>query len=127
MIPKHIIEKAIAGGWKPTPPIGDRIVLIHQRRFGIVTAQKMYECFIALDPDFWMALGKEMGWKEVYIGKCEECGYVRYRDKPYHGYECSKNEDFNPAQPPLEYAHRFYDLILHKASQEEITSFWKSL
>lgn len=93
MIPKNIIEKAIAGGWNYPPWFEDTYFLVQTNT---PTADKILDTWTALDPDFWMALGKEMGWQDAEF-------FVH--DK----------------------APRFYDLILRKASQEEMDSFWKSL
>lgn len=90
MIPIRIIEKAIAGGYGK----------------GSDSYSTLYTGMI-FDPNFWMALGKEMGWSK----------WGEYDD------EYKKSSD-----PQWQYeAHRFYDLILRKASQEEITKFWETI
>lgn len=106
MIPTHIIEKAIAGGWifqnsKKIEVLeggfrGTRILVTYKDEYRRYPAYEE----IALDPDFWMALGLACGWA---------------------GGETTA-EMFATTQ-----AHKFLDLILSKASQDDIAAFWKSL
>lgn len=72
MIPQQAITKAIEGGWKPKNteitgnclPVGNGWSFVQLRssledaRFFVVFSD------IALDPTFWQALGKALGWKE---------------------------------------------------------------
>jgi hypothetical protein len=52
MIPKAAIEKAIEGGWRlPQPCEHDGIKFYHTGD-------------TALDPSFWQALGKALGWSD---------------------------------------------------------------
>jgi hypothetical protein len=50
-IPKEIIEKAIAGGWDDYKTIR-----------GCVVSPDEEPMLAALDPTFWQALGKSLGW-----------------------------------------------------------------
>lgn len=101
MIPTHVIEKAIAGGWKWNTHIDCHC-----------------DCCIYSQPDFWQALGKEMGWnlsepqvKYIKVGTPQNGGTMTsFVVNGYHAH-----------------AKDFYDLILRKASPEDITHFWKSL
>lgn len=89
LVPNYILQGAIAGGYKEYEGYEDTIDWQ----------------VIALDPDFWMALGKEVGWMkdDYYIaGIPQGRHYIRE-------------------------AHRFYDLILRKASQEQINNFWQNI
>lgn len=74
---KDYIKKAITlakeGGYKLIPAVGDRIIMFHIRRFGRATATKMWQAFIFLDPKFWQALGKSLGWSEE-MELCFGCG-----------------------------------------------------
>lgn len=54
MIPKRAIEKAIEGGWK------DRLYRIYSGNTEVWTH---YDSLI-LDPTFWQALGKALGWSK---------------------------------------------------------------
>lgn len=95
-IPKNVIEKAIEGGWKNYPSdfgLNDHYLVMHD-----------IACITALDPTFWQALGKALGWKWSY--RCPECKEVS--DLP--------TWEFN--------AKRFYDLILQEKPTEE---FWSDL
>lgn len=73
MIPKRIIEKAIERGWEPAVDFymeypsqwvqadDCSMVFIGQsgKIFGIYEIEK-----IVLDPSFWQALGKALGWRD---------------------------------------------------------------
>lgn len=84
-IPKEIIEKAIQGGWStPTP--------------GKWIENEGWYAHVALDPSFWQALGKSLGWGEG-------SGGIEVWD--WHGY-----------------ARNFYDHILQGHDTDE---FWKEL
>lgn len=83
MIPKSAIEKAIRGGWNEEVQSwlkeadGDWNKLRsyqYQEMFGILEQYK-----IVLDPTFWQALGKALGWQETgkKVGKF-------YSDKFYN-------------------------------------------
>lgn len=79
-IPKKAIERAIEGGWK--------CPAYYELGAGNNTACGEYSvpmAVIALDPTFWQALGKALGWGEK---ACLECGFSgRFDD--YHG-DCGK-------------------------------------
>lgn len=104
MIPREIISKAIAGGWKDT-----------HKSYCVITWQE-----IALDPAFWMALGKEMGWGWY----CIDCG-EKADSLSFYCSNCEHNVRLNVGWK--QHAPIFYDLILRKASQEEISAYWASL
>lgn len=99
-IPKRAIEKAIEGGWK-----GDWYVWAHA------------PAIIALDPTFWQALCKALGWSL----------FVAYKN----GQWINENED-NRALSDTPFrlpnwqwkAHGFYDLILQGQSTD---TFWEEL
>lgn len=100
-IPKRVIEKAIAGGWRP--PFNT-----HLNHTFFLRAINIHWASIALDPAFWQALGKSCGWRE------EEWHPTRtYPDgsqKTWPGY--------------MKYVHRFYDLILTGGNVE---AFWEEI
>jgi len=52
MIPKEAITKAIEGGWS------------NDAMYWVVEEKQRYFELAALDPDFWRALGKALGWRE---------------------------------------------------------------
>ncbi len=83
-IPKELIEKAIAGGW--------------MRNYYNVVAGDLevwnYHA-IALDPSFWQALGKSLGWEQL------SGGTMRWSTE----------------------AHRFYDLILRGKDTTDLWKF----
>lgn len=108
MIPKDVIEKAIAGGWKEQQSNFENVL----GGYAFYKIKGQRETFksceeIALDPDFWMALGpNETQRLNVYS--------VSYK-------EVLLQYDWESK------AIEFYRLILRKASQEEIDNFWKAL
>lgn len=96
MIPKQAIEKALEKSWIC------KACIEPEKNY------PWYEHAIALDPTFWQALGKALGWRE------EEWHPTRtYPDgsqKTWAGY--------------MPHAHRFYDLILTGGDTEK---FWSDL
>lgn len=63
---------------------------------------------VILDPLFWQALGKALGWREKKTG-------LLFRDLP---------EQANTIESCLPYAHLYFDLILTGGDTEK---FWKDL
>jgi len=102
-IPKEIIEKAIEGGWKRWEYLGESYGLASQdfnRDFyEILSENKNDQCLISLDPTFWQALGKALGWKEAHDPTRNDYTWVGH-------------------------AHRFYDLIL---TNQDTKEFWAAL
>lgn len=89
MIPKEIISKAVRGGWQPP------------------NLELQHEAVFVLDPAFWQALGKALGW-------WDDIGQIP-----------SKMPKRRIDQDPWNYhAHRFYDLILTGGDTEK---FWADL
>jgi hypothetical protein len=60
-IPKEIIEKAIEGGWHFLSTPVD-LPLVENAKH-----QAVHVADIALDPTFWQALGKSLGWETKYF------------------------------------------------------------
>lgn len=127
MIPKEIIELSIEGGWNPNaycdnidsqPIITDRtklkpdVIKVAVDFLAITWAWQQ----IALDPDFWQALGKALGHGEAPFNRrvcwddltCRKgCQWIA------DGEGCS--DDLRPGtRIPIWQFHalRFYDLIL---------------
>lgn len=107
-IPKSAIEKAISGGWYVGGKIDYRFLkegFVEIIPTGLEDASdddlserhKFTLAEIALDPTFWQALGKALGWPTI---------------RSIEGQAWQRN------------AHRFYDLILQGQSTEE---FWDKL
>jgi|EndMetStandDraft_4_1072995.scaffolds.fasta_scaffold100223_1 hypothetical protein len=71
MIPKLAIEKAIEGGWQsPVHLVSEtdesgRIVILSGYPEKVSVVWKHAE--IALDPSFWLAFGKTLGWKHQCV------------------------------------------------------------
>lgn len=55
-IPKRAIELAIADGWKPINFTN------HPEYDYVIEGNMAYWQHVALDPTFWQALGKALGW-----------------------------------------------------------------
>lgn len=110
MIPKRIIEKAIEGGWQSkifrhknfVADTGSYDFQVVDTETGAVVLRLPY-AEIALDPTFWQALGKSLGWKD-WEGKYSPAVNIQLAWQ----YE----------------AHRFYDLILTGQSTEQ---FWEEI
>lgn len=88
-IPKEVIKRAVAGGWQNQSNTPISLVTGHTEQWERV----------ALDPTFWQALGKALGWEKLETNSAE-------------WFEWSEN------------AHRFYDLNLQG---QDTTAFWESL
>lgn len=126
MIPKQAIEKAIEGGWKPKDFEGfnysarkqevifwkvlprekalPHLIPQYERILGKPPHMKWSWQFerIALDPLFWQALGKALGWHD---------GYVEFAAMGF-------SNEWKLT------AHRFYDLILTGGDTE---AYWKEI
>lgn len=89
MIPKAAIEKAIEGGWN-SPKSGSLADMIWETT--------------ALDPTFWQALGKSLGWP---TGKEPDVSLFEWETKGWSGR-----------------AHQFFDLIL---TGQDTAAFWDEL
>lgn len=99
-IPREIIEKAIEGGWRNRNLVNpQKYLMAPLRPFGVGTALAMYDAYITLDPTFWIALGKEAGWK---VDESNKYSVDTWRSV----------------------AHIFYDLILTEQSTDQ---FWADL
>lgn len=90
---QRAIELAIEGGYPKDKTIHgqEKIYLDHLRRFGVVTALKMWEAYIFLDPLFWQSIGKSLGWvtnSEIYYyGRRNEEGNIITSGVPWDLWE----------------------------------------
>lgn len=107
MIPKQAIEKARQGGWKTKLVWDDHYELYgeYDDRGGFEVAEY---ASIALDPAFWQALGKMLGWLDFV---------------PTDGHNTWVNGP-QAKRCPVCNAHRFYDLILQ---EEDTDAFWERI
>ena len=106
MIPKQAIEKAIEGGWH------SELGLDGVNEYGAYFNDGLYHYRpqeIALDPSFWQALGKALGWTDY-----SEEHYTDSRDRTYS--RTHKTWWLN--------ASRFYDLILTGGDTD---AFWRGV
>lgn len=108
MIPQRIIEKAIAGGWKGALSNGDDTYSFNP-----------FE--VALDPTFWQALGKVLGWGEGEYQIRFYHNKVRIHKPEDEEVEFGFAKNVDAAQV---HAHRFYDLILQGKPTD---SFWNEI
>lgn len=106
MIPELAITKAFEGGWRP---YYDRR---HNDDYGSWEWQG-----IALDSDFWQALGKSLGWGTSCWHYTERGLYEVYRHPAVCGLSSARSQWQIQAQ-------RFYDLILQG---KDIAPFWQEL
>lgn len=101
-LPKHIIELAIEGGWDIKKGVGipAKIDIIPSMQ---LYASKVVPEKVILDPLFWEALGKRLGWSPKNSWK--DSGDIRH------------------AGWIIE-AKRFYDIILTNGNTDK---FWEEL
>lgn len=124
MIPKQVIEKAIEGGWSILGLTGQmtfswswRINPFHPEQEIMVVQDDIGEPHdldyyqTVLDPTFWQALGKALGWKEV------ETEWRHANSNTSEVYSFSNERWANEA-------HSFYDLILTRGDTE---TYWNEL
>lgn len=121
-IPKSVIEKAVQGGWEPFKPV----VVVGDGSWELIDFQiysyahpgeefgtaRINIYHIALDPTFWQALGKALGW---YAGKSF-----------WEKHDLSDLEDKDNLCPICN-AHRFYNLVLQGKADNDISRFWENL
>jgi hypothetical protein len=113
-IPREIIEKAIAGGWAHSGKRVRRVTLDDKERTPetytveigdteLEYCKYMMWQAVALDPHFWQALGKELGWPQI-------SAYSRESDNEHETWRMT--------------ALSFYDLILTGGDTD---AFWREL
>lgn len=97
-IPKKIIELAIEGGYDPS--------------WNIQAVDEFPELYdrACLDPLFWQALGKKLGW-----GTYEE------------GWKDSSQGIMIIGEVWIRNAHNFYDLILVGGGDKSLDEFWEEM
>lgn len=107
-IPKEIIAKAVEGGWKK-----------QLSRKGIDHYLEMDEAHAAvvLDPLFWQALGKALGWADTFDNVTKG---IRFNTNG----ESVMTEVHRGEVVWQHYVHCFYDLILTGQPTEK---FWADL
>src|SRR4051812_44229805 len=117
-IPKAAIEKAIEGKWKNAPFGSKSIVVATADKkaifgFGGADDQVIWLSEIALDPSFWQALGKALGWNNPFADTAYSYWTVeRKRDRTV------LLEEWQTA------AHSFYNLMLTGQSTKK---YWKDI
>lgn len=118
-IPQEIIAKAIQGGWEVfiAPNTG---LIFYDQEFMFEADENA----IALDKDFWIALGKSLGFG-THLKSCRwifiECSYKEtheYCPHPEHGCTCLRTRTWR------QFASRFFELIME---EKETDSFWQNL
>lgn len=111
-IPQWAVQAAIKGGWRTDDEDLRDVIDLDWEDF--------YWQKAVLDPDFWQCLGKELGWKK-YQCKCSHYynkeGFVKCP-------ECKKEGAHYTWKLK---AFALYDLILSRATDEEIAAYWDSL
>lgn len=118
MIPKTAIELAIKGGYDARWD-NDVEIFFSVRRSGSEPhlLKTLTEEVVALDPSFWQALGKELGWSDSF-------------DNVYRGESMNSEGTWETREVHItekvanHYAHRFYDKILQG---EDTTEFWNEI
>ncbi len=113
---KQAIQKAIEGGWKhpllKNNPKADIKGLLEE---GHLTADHyLRDAF--LDPLFWQALGKAMGW-----GKCKRCMGTGYLDYQTPCHECG-HSGFT-----ADWKMNWHNFIDHLAEGKDAESFFNEL
>lgn len=115
-IPKAAIEKAMAGGWKPSlvprATLIRKVMPVEAHETDVSTCAELW-AFVFVDPEFWKCLGKSCGWEESieifmsdytgnhpFMGGTLDYPYVEGAGMTYKGLRWKYE------------AMRFFDLIL---------------
>lgn len=123
-IPREAIEKAIEVGWKPR-----NFVNIPDLEYTVKGNSDNWQD-VALDPSFWQALGKALGWDtEITWWRCplETCkeNNSKWAAQRYCGEDGYKMEQYKTyTENWQKYARCFYDLIL---TGDDTAAFWREL
>lgn len=125
MIPKRATDLAIEGGW--TPVEWEDLVVLLPRSFGRAGLEPWVESYIVLDPTFWQALSKALGW-----GEGKYATRVERRTRAYPMAVFPQSDVFIFSQYATRdifdvwrfNAHRLYDLILTGGDTEK---FWEEI
>lgn len=107
----EVVKKALQGGWSPKYGHHEDLVDDNGEWIGVENSRVISYAEIALDPLFWYALGKTLGWSEYAV--CDT-----------HGAKCEVGCTAAVEKEFLYHAHRFYDLIL---TGGDTTEFWQEL
>lgn len=115
MISKQAIKKAIEGGWgrgKTDIPLELMPLFLAEH------PEREYQ--VALDPTFWRALGRVLGWgtcnRDTDVLLCKRCGASDMYIQAHPDEICGA--DYK------QYAHDFYDLVLTGGDTEK---FWEEI
>lgn len=104
IISKEAIEKAIEGGWDC------KIVKQEPLEMRRKNSEHISHTQAALDPLFWQALGKSLGWEMIWNGQ-----YMNTRHNPKE-LVMVEGWEYN--------AHRLYDLILTNGDTD---AYWEEI
>lgn len=116
---QQAIEKAIQGGWEPRDSALEHWNKIMPTLHPIDQARIISEAL--LQPEFWKALGKSMGW----IERCDKCGAELYTDsEAFRRYGCDDCKCGDATEGWLVEWHAFID---HLAEGNSIESYFESL
>lgn len=129
---EEAIYKAIKGGWrkeeKPDLEVNNDGCVI--QFYGGENTEIWFESDIFLDPKFWQALGKAMGWS-----KCVRCGSLReehgggnmwWCPAPKHTEGMSTTADLKTFRSN-NWNNRWHKFIDHLAEDKTADSYFKSL
>jgi hypothetical protein len=125
---EQTIQKAIEGGWKKLPAhtefrsvrvTNEEIFLTFDDLLVMESAVFTYSLGMSLlDPKFWEALGKSLGWKESSYQECTAKSF------DYDGNRRNLEAVFREPNTWLYHWHRFID---HLASGDFPESYFESL
>lgn len=128
---EEAIQKAIEGGWKPSipmpsfiePPTEADMRVSSKEAFSYQQSKfEHIKTTALLDPEFWQALGKSMGWKAEQpkiTGWTREClGCNSYVPKGYL-HKCQLGH--------YEWLYKWHQFIDHLADGKTIESYFENL
>jgi len=119
------IQKAISNGWrKDLVQQYEDLACSHTKPLERIIDVPKEKIFI--DPAFWQALGKAMGWGILYCERCNQKAIpVREKESdPEYWKDCCPKKKLSYGQSSLYHQHRFID---HLAEGKDAESFFEKL
>lgn len=129
---KNAIKKALSGGWQPK----GITFSIEAMSYKVQALDKVkYKERFLLDPLFWQALGKSLGWDEHFVGKhysninADDGSLVEVSKTGKHtcNEHCITRINHGVEWADQEWLYRWHSLVDHLANGGDADSFFEAL
>lgn len=105
------LKLAIEGGWKPK---GQKFS-VNSISYKVQALNKVkYKERFLLDKDFWVALGKGLGWSDY-------TQVITYHDKDRFNRDCTHSHN------EVTWEHNWHNFITHLSENKDPSSFFEAL